>query len=134
MDKVKSVGTKKKELLERVGILTIADLVTTSQPPEGFTTTSFLILKSKLPTTIPPSAPPPIDHCKHDNPYLSLYGDEWLNKIKSTTAFAHTCSIRDLVLHIVSETKRAFQNTEYSNNWYFYHNALTQMNNPETIR
>ena len=131
---MKDVGAKKKELLERVGMLAIADLVDKLEPPEGFTTASFNTLKSKLPSTIPPTAPPPIDHRKHDNSYISLHGDEWLNRIKSTTTFARACSTRDLALHIVSETEKAFENTACSNNCYFHHDALTQMNNPETIR
>ena len=30
--------------------------------------------------------------------------------------------------------KKAYENTEYTNNCFFYHDALTQMNNPVTIR
>ena len=76
VDKVKGIGNKKKEQLKKVGILTVADLVRTMQPPDGFTAKSFSTLKSKLPNNIPPTAPSPIDHRKYENPYLSLYGDE----------------------------------------------------------
>ena len=37
-------------------------------------------------------------------------------------------------MHMVSETKKAYANTEYANNCFFYHDALTQMNSPATTR
>ena len=122
---MKGVGKKKNKILEHGGILTMADLVTTTEQLQGFTIKTFHTLKSKLPSTIPPTTPSPIDYQKYENPYLSLYGNKWWNKIKSTTAFTYTFSIRDLVLHIISEIKKVFTNNKYNNNCYFYHDTLT---------
>ena len=81
MSKVKGVNKKKAELFVQAGILTVADLVAATEPPQGFAAKSFTTIKSNVLSYIPPTAPPSIDHRKHDNPYLSLCSNEWLTKI-----------------------------------------------------
>ncbi len=82
--------------------------------------------------------PPPVEHWKQANPYASKYGieaDEWgepkwevemRKKIKSSEKIV---SITELVKHIVIESKKVFNG---DTNWYFYHDALTQLVNKDT--
>ena len=61
-DEVKGAGKKKSEQFQKVGMPAVADLVGLTELPEGFTAKLFATLKSKLPSSIPPTASPSIDH------------------------------------------------------------------------
>ena len=41
------------------------------------------------------------------------------------------CCIKDLVLHIHEETRKAFKGTRYESTYLFYHDALTTMTDIE---
>ena len=47
-----------------------------------------------------PGKPPPSfkDHRKAKNPYLSRYGDRWVDKLKSYTAMSKFCCITELTV------------------------------------
>ena len=73
-----------------------------------------------------------IDHRQSPNPYQSRYGEGWEKVIKTTTALSsHTC-IKDLVLHMVRESQRIMNGTRFEKNWYFYHDALSQLTAKDT--
>jgi hypothetical protein len=74
-----------------------------------------------------------IDHKIAANPYQSLYGDEWEEKLDSSTAMKGHMCVKSLVEHIISASAKVMQGTEFENDWYFFHDALTQMTNKETI-
>ena len=46
--------------------------------------------------------------------------------------FSGIVSITEMIKHIVLETQARFKNTEYSNTYHFYHDALTQLTCEET--
>ena len=85
-----------------------------------------------MPSNIQESPPPATDHRTAPNPYLSLYGTNWVAKINNSVTLKHTCDIRELVTHAYDKTKQAFANTKYRDNFFFYNDALSQMNNKET--
>jgi hypothetical protein len=130
---IKGVGKKKAEKLAAAGIHTVADILNSPTVPDDFTERAWLSIKSSIPPSVPPSPPSPINHKLADNPYLSLYGDSWLSKIKTVTALSSYCDIQDMVTHIYNETKKLYMGSPYEKNFYFYHDALSQMNNSDTI-
>lgn len=72
--------------------------------------------------------PRKIDHRKHENPYLSRYGEEkWEEQIKKCTAMSKFVCVTDMIDHIVSETRRVFKGTTHEKTCMFYHDALSQM-------
>jgi len=79
---------------------------------------------------LPGSPPPPKDHRKADNPYLSRYGDDWEVYLKKSMS-AHVC-VTDYVEHIICESQRVMNTTNHEADWYFYHDALSLMTSAET--
>ena len=73
--------------------------------------------------------PPKIDHRQADNPaYESKYGRlHWRNEIKKAAPCRKYACVTDLIDHIYKETRKRFEDTEYRDNFYFYHDALTLM-------
>ena len=61
------------------------------------------------------------------NPYESLYGTLWMEKIRQSTSMKRTVSINTLVQQIYDNSKEIFKGTTYENDWYFYHDALSLM-------
>ena len=74
-----------------------------------------------------------VDYRKEPNPYQARYGDDWETEIKKTQAFTKICSVKDLILHMFSETKKFFADTTYHENFFFYHDALTQMTDDKCV-
>jgi len=72
-----------------------------------------------------PISPPVVYHNRAENPYKSLYGDNWEDEIEKDIP-KHTC-ITKLVTHIVTESKKLYENTPYKDCWMFYHDALSLM-------
>ena len=68
-----------------------------------------------------------IDHRKAANPYLSRYGDDWKQHIRTDIARSGSICITDLVLHMNSATADAFKDTQWRDNYFWYHDALTQL-------
>jgi len=43
------------------------------------------------------NSPPPIDHRKSDNPYLSKFGDRWETQLRKSSAFSHCVVITEYI-------------------------------------
>jgi hypothetical protein len=67
------------------------------------------------------------DHRKTDNPYESMYGDEWNVEILKTAHFNKVKCITEIVEHMVDKKRGGMKDTKYENDFYFYHDALSQM-------
>ena len=69
------------------------------------------------------------------NLYAAKYGTEkdewgeeaWEKEIKKSAALKPFVDIKDLVKHIISETKIAYQDTEHKDTYYWHHDALSQL-------
>ena len=90
-------------------------------------------MQKNLPTYLSPSTPPPLDHREAENPYLSLYGDFWEAKLKASSAVSKTYSIRELVAHAHTETNTSFARAMHAEIFFFYYDALTEMNDAATV-
>jgi hypothetical protein len=121
-------------ILSGFGILTIGDLKnmsahTKQQIVEERKMTSDLLMKLQhnIKDAILGDAPAKFDHRKTDNPYKSMYGDEWNVEILKTAHFNKVKCIAEMVEHIVDKTREIMKDTKYENYFYFYHDALSQM-------
>ena len=76
--------------------------------------------------------PPDIDHRKEDNPYKSKYGEQWQTHLKASVALSPYVCVTDIILYMCAESKRLMEGTVHNNDWYFYHDALTQITARET--
>ena len=132
--KLKGIGKAKGKKLSEAGVHAINDVVNAVEAPPGWTNHQWENLRKNTPTHLPPSAPPPLDHRKANNPCLSLCGDCWEEKLKTSSALSKTGTIRDLVTHVHRETKKAFAHAKCAENFFFYHDALSQMNNVATMQ
>ena len=73
-----------------------------------------------------------VDHQKHSNPCESRYGDAWVNEIKEIGTRKKFVCIKELIIHVVEETRRVMSRTKFQDNFYFYHDALSLMTAAET--
>ena len=73
------------------------------------------------------NAPAVVDHRKHDNPYLSRYGENWEEHIARSRRLKSQVKITDMVSWYMRETARAFQGTTHEDDWVIYHDALSLM-------
>ena len=74
-----------------------------------------------------------VDYHSFENLYKAWYGPVWEEKIKKATALAKYVCVKDLVLHIDKESRRAFAGTRYENDYLFYHDALTQLTDSQCV-
>ena len=70
-----------------------------------------------LPGTRP--SPTIINHAAQPNPYESLYGKEWKNKILQSSVMKRSILINDLVKQIYENSKKLFVGSKYEDNCFF---------------
>ena len=74
------------------------------------------------------------DYRKDPNPYLAKYGeDEWRNEIEKTVFMKKYMSIRELIKKMYDNSKKIFEGTTHQEDWYFYHDAFSQMTANSTV-
>ena len=110
-----------------------ADLQALKQTTTGI---SLATLNKWRSTTALPGTSPgeTIDYRTFPNPYLEKYGaDNWERKVSESIFMKKYMSIRTLVKEIHDSSKAAFVNTVHADDWYFYHDALSQMTAKSTV-
>ena len=145
LPQVASGGTTEKTLVE-AGFLKVSDLMPMTDviikklsALKGIGKGKIDIWRKKIEEMLNNAVPaetvaPARDHRKHPNPYYSKWGDiEGEKKIRKCTALNKFCCIKELVIHIVDESKAMFKGTDHENNWFFYHDALSMMTSADTI-
>jgi len=74
------------------------------------------------------------DYRKAENPYLARYGEaQWREKINNSVFMSKYMCVKELVRDIHDRTKEAFKGTTHEDDWYFYHDALSQMTAKTTV-
>eukprot|EP00957_Ditylum_brightwellii_P136102 10379774-Ditylum_brightwellii.AAC.1 len=66
-------------------------------------------------------------------PYMSKYGNDWEERLKNSSRMKKLVNIRDLVWHMYKHTKNDFKDSEYEENFYFYHDAFSLMTAVENL-
>jgi hypothetical protein len=140
---VKGVGKRTAERLVDKGIVSIGDLKQCNNQqlanllgrglPLKVLTRLHLLVQGTL-AGEPPANAIPFDHKKEINPYLSRYGPaNWIAKLSKSAFMNKYVSIATLVMHVYTHTKACFAGTQYADNFYFYHDALSLMTAAETV-
>ena len=98
LGKLKGVGQLVIAKMDQLRIHTIADIQLHVRhhgkvPIRGFGRIYAISLQD-LPGNPPSSFK---DHRKAKNPYLSIYGERWVDKLKSSTEMLKLCCITDLI-------------------------------------
>jgi hypothetical protein len=136
---IKGIGKKKKECLKKANVLKVKDLCGLEKEELGNiqkisrigvkTLRSFQddALKAKAGVSPYPKA---FDWVTGNrNPYETRYGTEWRSEMKkySRSGLGRFVCVTDLIEHIDRETAKCFEKTPYANNYYWSHDALSQM-------
>ena len=71
-------------------------------------------------------------HRKSKNPYLSRYGERWVDKLKSYTAMSKFCCITDLICLVMNEAEKLMKGSVHEDNFFIVHDSLVLMTSKET--
>ena len=74
-----------------------------------------------------------LDYRKYTNPYEKRYGATWEEEISKTLFMKQYMCIRELVQKIYDRSKETFQGTVHESDWFFYHDALSQLTAKSTV-
>ena len=105
-------NTKTHNQMIQHGIITITDLksLETDQLPK--IRSIKRLHQTATNKTLPGSSPVrTIDHRESENPYKSLYGEDWKVQIAGCTALSQYRPVSDLVDFMAAESKRLMQGT-----------------------
>ena len=82
-----------------------------------------------------PGNPPPSfkDHRKAKNPYLSRYGERWVEKLKSSTAMPKFCFITNLICFMMNEESNMMRGSVHKEDFYIFYDDLLLMTAQEKI-
>lgn len=140
-EKLSQIGAKvAARLAEEKQINSIADLkkfkncsakeIETQAKVKGISVKALAAAINDASTTALPGARPQavvVDHRKADNPYLSLHGENWKEKVRNTTTMKKSMCINTLVKKIYASCEKVFDGTTHELDWRFYHDALSLM-------
>ena len=73
------------------------------------------------------------DHRKAKNPYLSIYGERWVDKLKSSTTMSTLFCITNLICFMTNEAERLMKGLVHEDNFFIFHNDLVLMTAKEII-
>ena len=83
-----------------------------------------------------PGKPTPTikDHRKEKCPYLSIYGEKWVEKLKSSYSMSKFCCITDLIRFMMKEAEKLMKRSVHEHNLFIVHGALVLMTPKETLK
>ena len=132
--RIPKVGLGMVKKLKIAGICTVLDLKhltpdgITGLVNTGISRPSLEAAASKAQDSLPGAfIDPVVDHRAHPNPYQSRYPDDFIERIRTSSAMKPFVCITRLVSFILEESKRVMQGTIHEDDWYFYHDALSLM-------
>ena len=71
------------------------------------------------------------DHRKAKNPYLSRYGERWVNKLKYSTAMSKLCCITHLIRFMINEAENLMKGSVCEDGVYIFHYDLVLIKGKE---
>jgi hypothetical protein len=140
------IGPAKAIKLQAAGIHTVLDVNRLNEETmkevsmiSGIGKKTLLDLKNQSEAALPGTSPYPIAFdwtLNTTNPYKARYGDTWRDEIKkvSRSGLTKVKCVTELIIHIDTATKNAFKNTPYKDNYFWAHDALSQMCDDEAIK
>ena len=73
------------------------------------------------------------DHRKEKNLDISRYGEEWVDKMKSSTEIPKFCCITDLIRFMMNEAEKLTKGSVHQDDFFIVHNDLVLMTAKEKI-
>ena len=74
-----------------------------------------------------------IDYQNKPNTYESWYSPDWRIEAKNQSLLRWYSCVRNMIEHMVSETKRVFKGTTHEDSYLFYHDSLILITAKETV-
>ena len=74
-----------------------------------------------------------VDHRRSENPWISKYGDKWMDYASKSPTLKLVRPVSDLITHMAVESTKAMKTSPYQNKALFYHDALSQLTENETV-
>ena len=105
--KLKGIGNQGEVKMNEINVHTIADFqryVRRYGLPELSIRGLCQIYEYALVALPRKLAPSVKDHRKARNPYFSIYGDRWVEKLKSSSSMSKFCCITDLIRFMMKES------------------------------
>ena len=142
---LKKIGPAKAIKLNSAGINTILDVKGLNEETmkvvsrvSGIGKKTLQDLQQQSQAAVPGDSPYPIafDWTQgNTNPYLACYGASWREEIKkvSRSGLTRVKCVTELIIHIDTTTKNAYKDTPYKNDYYWAHDALSQMCDDDAI-
>ena len=132
---IKGIGGAAAKVLARMGVKTVRQLARSRSSridrlvkKRGFTRPKVNAwIESAKQTNSGAFVANVIDHRREANPYLSRYGDEWKDHIRTDIRRSGSVCITELIHHMDDCTRAAYDGTEWEGNYYWYHDALSQL-------
>ena len=72
-------------------------------------------------------------HRKAKNPYLSRYGERWVDKLKSSTEISRFYCITNIISFMMNEVENMMKGSVYEDDFFIVHDALVLIIAKETI-
>ena len=72
-------------------------------------------------------------HRKARNPYFSIYGERWVDKLKSSSSMSKFCCITDLIRFMMKEAENFMKGYVHEDYFFIFHDDLVLMTSKETI-
>ena len=73
------------------------------------------------------------DHRKARNPYFVIYGERWVEKLKSSSSMSNLCCITDIIRFMINESENLMKGSVHEDDFFIVHDALVLMTSKETI-
>ena len=76
-----------------------------------------------------PGKPAPYvkDHRKARNPYYLIYGERWVEKLKTSSSMSKFCCITDLIQFMMKEAENLMKGSVHEDDLFIVHDALVLM-------
>ena len=135
--RLKGVSKGKKKKLEAVGIVKVKDLLTASAQSlvaikgigeKGLAKLQLLARAAKTGSYVSKM----VDHRRASHPYKSRFPDTWKTELAADLKKQGAICITELVEYMDSATKEVMAGTKHADDYYWYHDALTQLTDKRT--
>ena len=73
-------------------------------------------------------------HRKAKNPYIYIYGEIWVEKIKSSFSMSKLCCITYLIRFMMKEAEKLTKGSVHEDTFFIVHDYLVLMTSKETIK
>ena len=125
------MGKKTEEKLKQAGVSNVGDMKKLHEDEmkkiQGISEKTLTSIWNQCQLAKDDMPPQNTDHRRAPNPYRSNYGEQWMEKLKASPSFSSYVCITDYADFIISESARIMKDSKHSNDWFFFHDALSLM-------